>query len=197
MGFFSPFFICGGSMEFDNLLEPTLKSMGYELVEVEQLAHGKLLRIFIDKQGGVSIDDCVSALRHIAKHAKDREKYVVSTENRKFSDIYAFFKHCMKSDTRLIKVPSFLKMFLPVCRLFPGEYERIVYGFHHKPTSSEKLQSTGWYPCRPVLDSIEESVKFYSEHGLFEKSARKTGIPKAPNYVKSNFKEHFRLHRNT
>ncbi len=51
----------------DNLLEPTLASMGYELVEVEQLAHGKLLRIFIDKDGGVSIDDCVLISNHLSK----------------------------------------------------------------------------------------------------------------------------------
>lgn len=54
-------------MELDNLLEPTLASMGYELVEVEQLAHGKLLRIFIDKDGGVSIDDCVLISNHLSK----------------------------------------------------------------------------------------------------------------------------------
>ncbi|GJL71296.1 MAG: ribosome maturation factor RimP [Nitrosomonas sp.] len=54
-------------MELDNLLEPTLASMGYELVEVEQLAHGKLLRIFVDKDGGVSIDDCVLISNHLSK----------------------------------------------------------------------------------------------------------------------------------
>jgi ribosome maturation factor RimP len=67
MGFFSPFFICGGSMELDNLLEPTLTDMGYELVEVEQLARGKLLRIFVDKEGGVNIDDCVLISNHLSK----------------------------------------------------------------------------------------------------------------------------------
>jgi ribosome maturation factor RimP len=67
MGFFSPFFICGGSMELDNLLEPTLTDMGYELVEVEQLARGKLLRIFVDKEGGVNIDDCVFISNHLSK----------------------------------------------------------------------------------------------------------------------------------
>ena len=51
----------------DNLLEPTLASLGYELVEVEQLAHGKLLRIFIDKEDGVSIDDCVLISNHLSK----------------------------------------------------------------------------------------------------------------------------------
>lgn len=54
-------------MELDNLLEPTLASMGYELVEIERSAHGKLLRIFVDKQGGISIDDCVLISNHLSK----------------------------------------------------------------------------------------------------------------------------------
>jgi ribosome maturation factor RimP len=54
-------------MELDNLLEPTLTDMGYELVEVEQLARGKLLRIFVDKEGGVNIDDCVFISNHLSK----------------------------------------------------------------------------------------------------------------------------------
>lgn len=54
-------------MELDNLLEPTLASMGYELVEIERSAHGKLLRIFVDKQDGISIDDCVLISNHLSK----------------------------------------------------------------------------------------------------------------------------------
>lgn len=41
--------------------------MGYELVEVEQLAHNKLLRIFVDKEGGISIDDCVTISNHLSR----------------------------------------------------------------------------------------------------------------------------------
>ncbi|SFE82000.1 ribosome maturation factor RimP [Nitrosomonas sp. Nm166] len=67
MGFFSPFFICGGAMTLEELLETTLKGMGYELVEVEQLAHSKLLRIFVDKEGGISIDDCVAISNHLSR----------------------------------------------------------------------------------------------------------------------------------
>ena len=54
-------------MELEDLLESTLMNMGYELVEVEQLARSKLLRIFVDKQGGVSIDDCVLISNHLSK----------------------------------------------------------------------------------------------------------------------------------
>lgn len=67
MGFFSPFFICGEAMALEELLESTLNGMGYELVEVERLAHNKLLRIFVDKEGGIEIDDCVTISNHLTR----------------------------------------------------------------------------------------------------------------------------------
>lgn len=54
-------------MALEELLESTLKGMGYELVEVEQLAHNKLLRIFVDKEGGINIDDCVTISNHLSR----------------------------------------------------------------------------------------------------------------------------------
>ena len=43
-----------------------LAGMGYELVEVEQSAPGKLLRVFVERQeGGVTIDDCVAISNHL------------------------------------------------------------------------------------------------------------------------------------
>ncbi len=65
MGFVSPFFICGEAMVLEELLESTLEGMGYELIEVEQLARGKLLRVFVDKEGGINIDDCVAISNHL------------------------------------------------------------------------------------------------------------------------------------
>jgi ribosome maturation factor RimP len=67
MGFISPFFICGGAMTLEELLESTLEGMGYELVEVERLAHNKLLRIYVDKVGGINIDDCVAISNHLSR----------------------------------------------------------------------------------------------------------------------------------
>lgn len=67
MGFFSPFFICGEAMALEELLESTLNGMGYELIEVERLAHNKLLRIFVDKEGGIGIDDCVTISNHLTR----------------------------------------------------------------------------------------------------------------------------------
>ncbi len=67
MGLFSPFFICGEVMVLEELLESTLSGMGYELVEVEQIARGTLLRIFVDKPGGISIDDCSLISNHLSR----------------------------------------------------------------------------------------------------------------------------------
>jgi len=67
MGFRSPFFICGKAMALDELLETTLNGMGYELVDVEQLAHNKLIRIFVDKESGITIDDCVAISNHLSR----------------------------------------------------------------------------------------------------------------------------------
>lgn len=54
-------------MALEELLESTLEGMGYELVEVERLAHNKLLRIFVDKEGGIGIDDCVAISNHLSR----------------------------------------------------------------------------------------------------------------------------------
>jgi ribosome maturation factor RimP len=41
------------------LLEPTVAAMGYELADIDaHLGRRGLLRLFIDRQGGVTLDDC-------------------------------------------------------------------------------------------------------------------------------------------
>jgi ribosome maturation factor RimP len=46
--------------QITDLIEPILDELGFELVDVDYLSeHGRwVLRIYIDKVGGVSIDDC-------------------------------------------------------------------------------------------------------------------------------------------
>lgn len=46
-------------------LEPELADLGYELVEAEYGRHGSnnVLRLFIDKEGGITIDDCAEVSR--------------------------------------------------------------------------------------------------------------------------------------
>ena len=50
--------------------EPMLADMGLELVELQyrREGHGWVLRFFIDKEGGVGIDDCALASREISAY---------------------------------------------------------------------------------------------------------------------------------
>ena len=41
--------------------------MGYELVDVQASNGGRLLRLFIDKPGGVTLDDCAGVSRHLTR----------------------------------------------------------------------------------------------------------------------------------
>ena len=44
-----------------------MAGMGYELVDVQASNGGRLLRLFIDKPGGVTVDDCAAASRHLTR----------------------------------------------------------------------------------------------------------------------------------
>jgi ribosome maturation factor RimP len=54
-------------MDLYELLESTLAGLGYELVDLERSARGKLLRVFIDKPTGVGVDDCVTVSNHLSR----------------------------------------------------------------------------------------------------------------------------------
>jgi ribosome maturation factor RimP len=53
-------------MSLEALLESTLSGMGYELVQLVQ-GRGRLTQVFIDKPGGVSIDDCVAVSNQLTR----------------------------------------------------------------------------------------------------------------------------------
>lgn len=52
--------------ELPELLEKTLSGLGYELVMMERAGRG-LMRIFIDKPDGITIDDCVNVSNHLTQ----------------------------------------------------------------------------------------------------------------------------------
>jgi len=54
-------------MDMNGLLETTLGGMGYELVGVERPAKGRLLRIYIDKPGGITVDDCAAVSNQVGR----------------------------------------------------------------------------------------------------------------------------------
>jgi len=54
-------------MDLYELLDSTLNGLGYELVDVERISRGRLLRVFIDKPGGIGVDDCVAVSNHLGR----------------------------------------------------------------------------------------------------------------------------------
>ena len=82
--------------------------MGYELVDVQASNGGRFLRLFIDKPGGVTVDDCAAISRHLTRvlavEGIDYERLEVSSPGpdrplRKATDFARFAGH--KADIRM------------------------------------------------------------------------------------------------
>ena len=54
-------------MDLQQLLESTLTGLGYEFVDLERSGKGKLLRVYIDKPGGINVDDCAKVSNHLSR----------------------------------------------------------------------------------------------------------------------------------
>ena len=95
-------------MNLGELLERTLPPMGYELVDWELSPRSKHVRVFIDKPGGVDVEDCARVSNHLthlfAVEGVDYERLEVSSPGldralRKEADFVRFAG--MEVDVRL------------------------------------------------------------------------------------------------
>jgi ribosome maturation factor RimP len=53
-------------MDLNGLLETTVTGMGYELAGVERASNG-LLRLYIDKPGGITVEDCAAVSHQVSR----------------------------------------------------------------------------------------------------------------------------------
>jgi ribosome maturation factor RimP len=53
--------------DLPQLLESTLAGLGYEFVDFERSGKGKMLRVYIDKPGGINLDDCAAVSNHLSR----------------------------------------------------------------------------------------------------------------------------------
>jgi ribosome maturation factor RimP len=49
------------------VVEPAVTGLGFELVDTQVSSRGRMVRVFIDKPGGVSVDDCADVSRHLTR----------------------------------------------------------------------------------------------------------------------------------
>ena len=54
-------------MEIENLLEKTLSGMNYELVDVEIVGRSGLVRVLIDSERGIGLQDCTTVSSHLSR----------------------------------------------------------------------------------------------------------------------------------
>jgi ribosome maturation factor RimP len=54
-------------VDLGHLLENTVPALGYELVDWDMSAKSRLVRVFIDKAGGVDVEDCARVSNHLTR----------------------------------------------------------------------------------------------------------------------------------
>ena len=90
------------------VIEPVVAGMGYELVELQSANGGRMLRLFIDKPGGIDVEDCAAVSRQLSRvfevEGIEYDRLEVSSPGldrplRKGSDFARFAGH--KADVRM------------------------------------------------------------------------------------------------
>jgi ribosome maturation factor RimP len=108
---FGPFFVLAPGKfmaRLEAVVEPVVAGMGYELVELQAANGGRMLRLFIDKPGGIGVEDCAAVSRQLSRvfevEGIDYERLEVSSPGldrplRKGSDFARFAGH--KAEVRM------------------------------------------------------------------------------------------------
>jgi ribosome maturation factor RimP len=109
-----------------------LAGLGYELVDMERSAQGRMMRIFIDKPGGINLDDCAKVSNHLSR--------VLTVENVPYERLEVSSPGL---DRPLRQERDFLRFAGQKARVklrVPVEGQRNLWGFWGKPRQ-EKWQS--------------------------------------------------------
>ncbi|HRP97034.1 MAG TPA: ribosome maturation factor RimP [Rhodocyclaceae bacterium] len=54
-------------MDIERLVEQVVSGLGYELVDFETSPKGRLLRVFIDIERGITVDDCATVSNQLSR----------------------------------------------------------------------------------------------------------------------------------
>ncbi len=130
-------------MDLQQILETTLPGMGYELVDVELTAQG-ILRVFIDKEGGITVEDCATVSNHLSRvfmvEDVDYKHLEISSPGldrplKKAADFVRFTGSMVKLKTRLPVDGQ--KNFIGRIESFDEAAQTIVLGFDGKTAQIE------------------------------------------------------------
>ena len=130
-------------MDLQQILETTLPGMGYELVDVELTAQG-ILRVFIDKEGGITVEDWATVSNHLSRvfmvEDVDYKHLEISSPGldrplKKAADFMRFTGSMVKLKTRLPVDGQ--KNFIGRIESFDEAAQTIVLGFDGKTAQIE------------------------------------------------------------
>ena len=116
-------------MDLREKLETAVTGLGFELVDMEMSARGKLLRVFIDKSGGINVGDCALVSNHLTRlftvENLDYDRLEVSSPGldrvlKKRSDFERFFGERAQIKVRM--PISGQRNFVGVLRGISGEF---------------------------------------------------------------------------
>jgi ribosome maturation factor RimP len=62
-----PFFVCAMPDQQYEWIERAVTGLGYEFVHLERVPRSGLFRVYIDKSGGVNVDDCATVSEHLSR----------------------------------------------------------------------------------------------------------------------------------
>lgn len=99
--------------EVRQVVEPILESQGMELVDLEyrRESQGWVLRLYIDRQGGISVNDCAEASGEVGAVLEVRDlipnPYVLEISSPGLSRPLKKREHFEKYQNRLVKIKTF------------------------------------------------------------------------------------------
>ena len=99
--------------EVRQVVEPILQSQGRELVDLEyqRESRGWVLRIYIDQEGGVTVEDCAEVNREVGTTLEVRNlianPYVLEVSSPGLTRSLKKAEDFIKYQTRLVKVKTF------------------------------------------------------------------------------------------
>ena len=67
MGWQAHFLFVMSHKDLRALLETAVSGLGFELVDLEVPGRGALIRVFIDRPGGVKVEDCAAVSNHLTR----------------------------------------------------------------------------------------------------------------------------------
>ena len=124
--------LCFGTgfyLNLENVISPVVAGMGYELVELQAANGGRWLRLFIDKAGGIDVEDCAALSRQLSRVLEvegiDYERLEVSSPGldrplRKAADFVRFAGQ--RADVRMrTPDPTGRRRFVGVLRGVAGD----------------------------------------------------------------------------